>query len=915
MTVRRIVAKIIIAALIMQQCLMITIGAEDAYYKNASGILASLGITDELGEEGQAAEDTVLRGDFTVAVIRFLGLYEAAEAAPFATDFYDVTISHPASGSINIALQLGIISHNERHMFFPDDMLTFEQAVKMVVSALRYDAPAQSRGGFPHGYVFIASQLGLLKGIGEASGAEISRRDAVILLYNALGIDAAVTKYDKAGEALQFDTGMSNLAANQSSQISRGMITATKSVSLKGNAGLADDEVAIDIKSGSGIINENFKIGMTNAPELLGRNVRFLYKETRDGEKTILYISEDENATETITIENDKISGVTGVQTANATVTYIDEQVDMQHKLQISEKAVYIYNGGVISEVQDSDLIPEIGYITLIENTGDNKYDIVFITDFTIGVVSAVAVDQPVIFTKGANTYDLGMFGSGSEWTVMKEDSKISYADLREWDAIAVARSRDKKVTYIQACETVISGVVSEISDEGYGIDGQFYKVRDTANLSSIKIGASGDFLLDCFGGIAWVKLAEEEQDEYVYLIKATKTKGMSNIYRFMLLDESSEVKVLEVDPKVIINDEKLKGDLLAALQLTNADGTKVYFNPGGTDEKTTQLGAGVTQEEAEAGVAAGVYQRRVDQLLKVRISEDNIIKNIEKAEPVPYSSNFSKDFDGNSTSNGAGRVGRFKITENTLIYQVPAFVANLSNLKYYQKVNRGAFTKDNQFGIQIYDSSDLNVARVAILKTTKGGSSGNVNIQARSAFVERITEMVNEEGQVVWAAKMFWRGEEVLKQAVFSDDDDLISIPQTPICIKDVAFRDLKYGDIIQFNLNADGYIDAFKVVFRASDNMPYFDKMEMGAAHDPRNNIVNGEIIIRDGKTIAFATSSEQPIRRVVNIANDTGVLEYSPERNKYIVSDESYLQKGKKVVLHIYMEKLNDVLILPD
>ena len=48
-------------------------------------------------------------------------------------------------------------------MFGPEDPVTYEQAVKMIVSALGYDLVANNKGGYPTGYLAVASSEGITK--------------------------------------------------------------------------------------------------------------------------------------------------------------------------------------------------------------------------------------------------------------------------------------------------------------------------------------------------------------------------------------------------------------------------------------------------------------------------------------------------------------------------------------------------------------------------------------------------------------------------------------------------------------------------------------------------------------------------------------------------------------------------------
>ena len=55
-----------------------------------------------------------------------------------STTFNDVNVEHPLSGYIHIANQLKVVEGNGDGTFTPNEAVTFDQAVKMIVCALGY---------------------------------------------------------------------------------------------------------------------------------------------------------------------------------------------------------------------------------------------------------------------------------------------------------------------------------------------------------------------------------------------------------------------------------------------------------------------------------------------------------------------------------------------------------------------------------------------------------------------------------------------------------------------------------------------------------------------------------------------------------------------------------------------------------
>lgn len=106
-------------------------------------------------------------------------------------DFTDVPADHGASGFIARAAAIGIVNGMGDGTFAPDEYVTYQQAMKMVVCALGYSVDAERRGGYPHGYVMTAMNLGLAPS--EAIMTDSADRgEIMIMLAKALDVPIMV---------------------------------------------------------------------------------------------------------------------------------------------------------------------------------------------------------------------------------------------------------------------------------------------------------------------------------------------------------------------------------------------------------------------------------------------------------------------------------------------------------------------------------------------------------------------------------------------------------------------------------------------------------------------------------------------------------------------------------------------------
>lgn len=124
----------------------------------------------------------ITRGEMATIMCRSLNVAPALDCSRFAD-----TASHWAAGYVETAAAYGIINGDGTGNFRPDDHVTYEQAVKMVVCSCQGgEAYALSCGGWPRGYLQAGLTLGLMDALPANTAAPIQRSTVAQLVYNAV---------------------------------------------------------------------------------------------------------------------------------------------------------------------------------------------------------------------------------------------------------------------------------------------------------------------------------------------------------------------------------------------------------------------------------------------------------------------------------------------------------------------------------------------------------------------------------------------------------------------------------------------------------------------------------------------------------------------------------------------------------
>ena len=105
-----------------------------------------------------------------------------------AEDFSDVDSEYWAYLYIKSARRLSLIDGYEDGKFLPENDITLNEVIKIVVNALGYAPKAEQAGGYPGGYNSVAEELGLTKNIAALLDEPALRGDVASIIYTALNI-------------------------------------------------------------------------------------------------------------------------------------------------------------------------------------------------------------------------------------------------------------------------------------------------------------------------------------------------------------------------------------------------------------------------------------------------------------------------------------------------------------------------------------------------------------------------------------------------------------------------------------------------------------------------------------------------------------------------------------------------------
>ncbi len=175
--------------------------AQGTKYEDAFKTLFDFGVFE--GSDGKFDPNGVFtRAQMAKIAVILAGKADVAklvEGNP--TIFADAKAGVWYTGWINVASALGIMKGDApkadgTRTFRPGDPVSYKELATLMVRTLGFEAEAEAAGGYPAGYVKVATDKGLLKGVDFAADSPAKRGEVALLTSNAIFAEA------KSGKAI-----------------------------------------------------------------------------------------------------------------------------------------------------------------------------------------------------------------------------------------------------------------------------------------------------------------------------------------------------------------------------------------------------------------------------------------------------------------------------------------------------------------------------------------------------------------------------------------------------------------------------------------------------------------------------------------------------------------------------------------
>ena len=777
--------------MVLTACMLLSLGGfAQAASEKALFDITSLGIIqgDENGDYN--LDQPLTRAEFAEALLKFLKFDEAAQMAEIQPLFNDVDMDAWYARTISFTVQMNLMNGYGDGTFGPDNTISLEEAVKTIVVSLGYGAVANGNGGYPTGHMIVAAETGLLKNI--SSGNIFTRSDFVELLYNALAVDLMIQS--ASGEEVVYEVAKGETirgrhlleTADEATYKAKGIVSANVDTWLDVPVqNMKDDEVMID-----GVI---YRVGETNAAALLGQEVDFYTVRGADDRYTLISVQPTRN-NYVVTLREDDIKSSSLSQ-----VRYYGED-GREERISIDAQPKIVKNGVLIKLYTEDALLFERGTITLIDNTGDDAADVIFIDEYQNVQVEEVRENliylMPGSELDGSRLINVDKENLDVKYHLKDKDGKtLEVQDIQTDDIISVTVDQYKTLYQLVVSHDRVEGTIDEITDDGLVIGGTFYDAEEAVR-TTVKVGDSVTAYLDWRGSVANTKELSSAM-LYGYIAQIGQQGGFGNTQVKMitgkLIEEDIEMNEQDKDDKNEIPVLVCQNEKVEILDVSD----KVSFN--GVSVGSTGL---LSKIDPNQGLAVK-YTLGTDG--KIRTIESAQLQGGEVGQKIKYN---VKD----KVFGGITNIQSFAIDENTKVICLPETVNTDEDYMVQVRIdNTDSTRRFNAQGYE-YDTVTKKVKLLVVTEAMDANQVSNVDINsAKLGMVKDLRQFSDESMETKY-------------KLTIVEEDGEVTYETVNIVDKNRIITTLQKGDLIYFVKNGQDKIENVKKIYSFAQGVGTF-------------------------------------------------------------------------------------------
>ena len=608
--------------------------------------------------------------------------------------YHDISKQHWASASISTLVECGLLEVNPEKMFYPEDIVTADDAARVIVRALGYRFELNDfENNKP---INIADRIGITKGVSNRDALTFS--DVCTMLYNAL-ITEVMESSSATGNKLEYkNSGNIYLETEYKISYKKGIVEGYDGISANGaNVGL---NMAM-------ISGDECQAGDIDLTDLIGCTVVYLYDHSDgDDSKKLIWVNKRDTEELTLYYAENEIS----FDPSDYKLTYYEADTNKKKSIKISKTVDVIYNDEYVFHGIEDLINGDMYSAKFIKGTHESEYSKIILSGYRDIVVSSVDTVNEGVYDR--ITKEFLSFSVVSRLDIINRDgSRMDFDDLKIGDVLSVYTSQSGSRVKILVSDTVISGQINkqyiENGFERMTINGTEYI---GAGKGSYWEGLSNLFVnvyLDANGRIAFVERGSQHGN-LALLIKAYHEDW----------EERLKVRLFKTDGQIV------ECECVENLRIDNTkfNDAKAAFNAMGGSSFTSTLILYKTNSE---GLITNIYMPSKSSNANLKLLQDKV----------------------SGTYRSTGRIGRKAFINNsTLIFGIPKNPRS-AEYKDFEILSKSNMVGDQGYTYSTYTTSDeVGYEEIMVLHNYEYKESGS-----KGMLLTKVYEGINQDNEPIY--------------------------------------------------------------------------------------------------------------------------------------------------------------------
>lgn len=516
-------------------------------YEGPVTLMQNLGAAEGVSENEYGVYNLMTRGAAANMIVKTFNPGYLSEGGK--SPFTDVGYGSYYYNGIMAAYQLGYAKGRGDGTFGPEDHVSQKEFLTMVLRALGYEQKLINSNSYTIGMNSLTQDLKLLRKVTGRETDILNNGDAAMILYNAMLANRLNITGIMEDRVFYTQAEITTLEDIYGINLYSGVVNETGRYNLSGDVKKENSTVRVG--------NTKFSDPDGKLDHYLGRSVTIGVKNDDNNAVSLFWVNEAEQI---VTLPaRDLVRS--GADISGGVIKTLDAENHIE-TYSLSDTVDVLHNNAPYIDYKPEELFPSAGNITLIDNNGDDAYDVLCVNEYETYYVHGSYTHDDVFTVVDGDDIEHS-YNSDYLSIMMAEGYPGSASGVKKGRVVTIAKAKGGEECSIIIYSEGKTGNITEISSEGVSVDGTSYSFAyGYQPKEDLQVGAGTSVFVNADGEIIWLEDDVLKNNSGWTLAFSQRidnqNSGLAANLRFRLFTEDGRFDNYEVMDKLKVDSVKM---------------------------------------------------------------------------------------------------------------------------------------------------------------------------------------------------------------------------------------------------------------------------------------------------------------------------------------------------------------------